>query len=103
MDIRDDVINFFSETGLLANRFENYEYRASQMEMALAVLDTLENKSHLFVEAPTGVGKSFAYLVPAIYYAKEKNKKAIVSTHTINLQEQLIGKDIPLIKEALPI
>ena len=103
MNIRDEVINFFSETGLLANRFENYEYRASQMDMALAVLDTLENKSHLFVEAPTGVGKSFAYLVPAIYYAKEKNKKAIVSTHTINLQEQLIGKDIPFLKETLPI
>ena len=73
------------------------------MEMALAVLDTLENKSHLFVEAPTGVGKSFAYLVPAIYYAKEKNKKAIVSTHTINLQEQIIGKDIQFLKEVLQI
>ena len=103
MDLKNEVSNFFSETGILANRFENYEYRASQMNMALAVLDTLVNKSHLFIEAPTGVGKSFAYLVPAIYYAKENKKKAIVSTHTINLQEQLIGKDIPFLEEVLPI
>jgi ATP-dependent DNA helicase DinG len=103
MDVREEVKNFFSETGLLANKYDNYEYRESQIEMAFAILDTLQGRSHLFVEAPTGVGKSFAYLVPAIYFAKENNKKAVVSTHTINLQEQLIGKDIPFLQEILPI
>lgn len=71
--------------------------------MAHGVYDTLESKSHIFIEAPTGIGKSFAYLVPAIYYAKKNKKKAIISTHTINLQEQLIGKDIPFLQEHLPI
>ena len=103
MDIRQEIKNFFSEGGILAEKFDNYEYRRSQEEMALAVLDSLENKTHIFVEAPTGVGKSFAYLIPAIYYAKKYKKKAVISTHTINLQEQLIYKDIPFLKEVLPV
>ena len=103
MDIREKIIDFFSESGSLAEKFELYEFRQSQLDMALCVYDTLEGKSHLFIEAPTGIGKSFAYLVPAILYAKANNKKAIISTHTINLQEQLIGKDIPFLKENLGI
>lgn len=103
MDIRNEIINFFSENGVLANKFETYEFRKSQLDMALAVYNSLESKSHIFIEAPTGIGKSFAYLVPAIYYAKANGKKAIISTHTINLQEQLIGKDIPFLKEHLPV
>jgi len=67
--------------------------------MALSIVDTLENKRHIFIEAPTGIGKSLAYLVPAIYYAKKYEKKALVSTNTINLQEQLVRKDIPLLKK----
>lgn len=103
MDIRNEIKNFFAEDGILAQKFETYEFRKSQLDMALSVYDSLENKSHILVEAPTGIGKSFAYLVPAIYYAKENKKKAIISTHTINLQEQLIGKDIPFLKENLPV
>lgn len=103
MDIREKIIDFFSENGVLAEKFELYEFRQSQLDMAMQVCDTLEGKSHLFIEAPTGIGKSFAYLVPAILYAKANNKKAIISTHTINLQEQLIGKDIPFLKENLGI
>jgi ATP-dependent DNA helicase DinG len=101
-DIRDKLTEFFSQDGLLASHFPNYEYRESQMKMANAVIDSLEGKNHVFIEAPTGIGKSFAYLVPAIYYAKKYGKKAIISTHTINLQEQLIGNDIPLLKKILP-
>ena len=71
--------------------------------MALAILDSLENKTHIFVEAPTGVGKSFAYLVPAILFAKKNQRKAIVSTHTINLQEQLIYKDIPFLQDVMSV
>lgn len=100
--IRDRLAEFFSHDGLLASHFPNYEYRESQMKMANAVIDSLEGKNHVFIEAPTGIGKSFAYLVPAIYYAKKYGKKAIISTHTINLQEQLIGNDVPLLKKILP-
>lgn len=103
MDIRQKIIDFFSESGVLAEKFETYEFRQSQLDMAMQVYDMLEGKSHVFIEAPTGIGKSFAYLVPAILYAKENKKKAIISTHTINLQEQLIGKDIPFLKEHLGI
>jgi ATP-dependent DNA helicase DinG len=102
INIRDEVVKFFEEDGLLRNNFPNFEYRESQMKMALSVLDSLENQKHLFVEAPTGIGKSLAYLVPAIYYAKKYGKKAVVSTHTINLQEQISGNDIPLLKKILP-
>ena len=66
--------------------------------MAVAVARSLEEERHLVVEAGTGVGKSIAYLAPAILYALQEKKKAIVSTHTINLQEQLLHKDIPILK-----
>jgi ATP-dependent DNA helicase DinG len=103
MDIYSIVENFFSEQGTLSKQFENFEYRSQQKVMALAVLDSLDSLSHLFIEAPTGVGKSFAYLVPAILYAKKNKKKALISTYTINLQEQLIGKDIPFLQKVLPV
>lgn len=103
MDIRAEVINFFKEDGLLSKHFENYEYRESQEQMAVSIAESLESKSHIFIEAPTGVGKSFAYLVPAIYFAKKYKRKAIISTHTINLQEQILYKDIPLLQKILPV
>lgn len=103
IDILPEIKNFFSQDGLLSNHYENYEYRRSQEQMAEEILNTLENKSHLLIEAPTGIGKSFAYLIPAIYYAKKNKKKVIISTYTINLQEQLINKDIPFIQKTLPI
>lgn len=103
MDIRKETENFFKNGGLLSHHFENYEHRQSQLEMALAIADTLETKTHLLVEAPTGVGKSFAYLVPAILFAKKYNRKAVISTHTINLQEQILYKDIPVLKNIIPL
>ncbi len=69
--------------------------------MAEAVAEALQNNNKLIVEAGTGVGKSLAYLVPAIFHAVQHKKKAIVCTHTINLQEQLIQKDLPLLKKIL--
>ncbi len=102
-DINKAVFDFFNDEGILRNNFPEFEYRDSQLKMALAIADSLENKRHIFVEAPTGIGKSLAYLVPAIYYAKKYKKKAVVSTNTINLQEQLVRKDIPLLKEILPV
>src|SRR4030095_12856327 len=96
------VRTIFSENGLLS-KAKNFEFRPQQQEMAVAVAQALEEDRHLVVEAGTGVGKSLAYLVPAILFALEQHKKAIISTHTINLQEQLLHKDIPILKKVLPV
>ncbi len=89
---------FFSNNGPLS-KAKNFEFRPQQQEMAAAVARALEDERHLVV----GVGKSLAYLAPAILFAIEQHKKAIVSTHTINLQEQLLYKDIPILKKILPL
>src|SRR3981081_1463135 len=96
------VRTIFSENGLLS-KAKNFEFRPQQHDMAVAVARALEEDRHLVVEAGTGVGKSLAYLVPAILMALEQKKTAIVSTHTINLQEQLLYKDIPILKKILPV
>src|SRR5437867_4229482 len=93
---------FFSENGPLS-KAKNFEFRPQQQEMAARVAQALEEERHLVIEAGTGVGKSLAYLVPSVLFAIERHKKAIVSTHTINLQEQLLHKDIPILKKVLPI
>ncbi|HUU31759.1 MAG TPA: helicase C-terminal domain-containing protein, partial [Phycisphaerae bacterium] len=87
--------------GLVARRLDRYEQRPQQLDMARAVQDAFAAGRHLVVEAGTGVGKSFAYLVPAISQAAREKRRVVVSTYTISLQEQLIDKDIPLLKEAL--
>ena len=102
-EILTDSRDFFSEDGILSSAYENFEFRNSQKEMAEFIVKILEKKSHAFIEAPTGVGKSFAYLVPALYFALKNKRKVIVSTHTINLQEQLINKDIPFLQKFLPV
>jgi len=98
---------FFSENGVLRHAADQagfmYEHRPQQSAMARAVADALEGPSHLVVEAGTGVGKSFAYLVPYIYYATQKKKQVLVSTYTISLQEQLIYKDIPFLREHMGV
>jgi ATP-dependent DNA helicase DinG len=89
--------------GAIARRMgELYEFRPQQLEMAAAVQNAIERGKHLLVEAGTGVGKSFAYLLPAIDYAVSKKKRVVISTHTISLQEQLVEKDIPLIQAVYP-
>src|SRR3954452_22723666 len=96
------IRTIFSENGLLS-KTRNFEFRPEQQEMAIAVAQALEEERHLVVEAGTGVGKSLAYLIPSILFALEGKKKAIISTQTINLQEQLIDKDIPILKKILPV
>ena len=66
--------------------------------MARAVAEALDGAEHLIVEAGTGIGKSLAYLLPAACYALRNNARVVVSTDTINLQEQLLGKDIPVVR-----
>src|SRR6266850_7542707 len=97
-DFVERVRTIFARDGLLA-RARNFEYRPQQQEMAAAVAQTLEEERHLVVEAGTGVGKSLAYLMPATLFALEQKKKAIISTNTINLQEQLLYKDIPILQK----
>jgi len=97
-----EVGGIFSPTGLLSGR-EGFEWRAEQQRMACEVARTLEGGGHVVVEAGTGVGKSFAYLIPAILFAARQKRKAVISTHTINLQEQLIYKDIPAVRAILPV
>ena len=101
-DLAAQVAEIFSPSGLLS-RASNFEYRPQQQEMAVAVARALEGTEHLCVEAGTGVGKSLAYLVPAILFATAKKKKAIICTHTINLQEQLTQKDLPMLSAILPV
>jgi ATP-dependent DNA helicase DinG len=101
-DLVAQVEAIFSPTGLLS-RAKNFEFRPQQQEMAVAVARALEHREHLAVEAGTGVGKSLAYLIPAILFARANRKKAVVSTHTINLQEQLVEKDLPMLAEILPV
>src|SRR5437016_13765958 len=96
------VRGFFSQNGPLS-KAKNFEFRPEQQEMAASVAQALEEERHLVVEAGTGVGKSLGYLVPSVLFALERHKKAIVSTHTINLQEQLLHKDIPILKKVLPV
>jgi ATP-dependent DNA helicase DinG len=95
------VRTMFGEQGLMAQA-KNFEYRPEQQEMAVAVAQALSEERHLVVEAGTGVGKSLAYLVPAVLWAHEKKKKAVISTYTINLQEQLAFKDIPIVQKLVP-
>src|SRR5712671_6058465 len=81
---------------------DKYEFRPQQLEMAAAVERAFAEGHHLLVEAGTGVGKSFAYLLPAIDFAVKNKKRIVISTHTISLQEQLIEKDIPLLQSVYP-
>jgi ATP-dependent DNA helicase DinG len=95
-----DIHEMFGEGGILSTA-KNFEYRPEQQQMAAAVAGALEGNHHLVAEAGTGVGKSLAYLIPAVLFSLEHRRKAIISTHTINLQEQLLQKDIPIVRKLL--
>src|SRR5258708_15079155 len=99
-DLVSQVEEIFSPSGILS-KSKNFEFRPQRQEMAVAVAKALQNREHLAVEAGTGVGKSLAYLIPAILFAVAQKKKAVVSTHTINLQEQLTEKDLPMLAGVL--
>jgi DNA polymerase-3 subunit epsilon/ATP-dependent DNA helicase DinG len=91
----DTVRRFFAPDGALGRAFEGYEQRPQQIEMAEAVAQAFNNGDSLIVEAGTGTGKGLAYLVPAAIYAAQRGERVVVSTNTINLQDQLFFKDIP--------
>jgi ATP-dependent DNA helicase DinG len=99
---RIDPVPILGPDGAIARRLPSYESRQEQLAMAQAVTRAIEGREHLMVEAGTGVGKSFAYLVPAIQAAVEDGRKVVVSTHTISLQEQLLQKDLPFLRSVMP-
>ena len=94
-----DTTEFFSDNGPLSTVISGYQARSAQVEMATAIADAIDKQQHLIAEAGTGTGKTFAYLVPAIL----SGKKAIISTGTKNLQDQLFNKDLPIIRKALKV
>src|SRR5208282_5193645 len=95
--------NILGPTGSIARRLSSYEARPQQLAMAEAVGQAIAGPRHLMVEAGTGVGKSFAYLVPAIEAATaNKECRIVISTHTISLQEQLVRKDLPFLQDVMP-
>lgn len=100
--IRDDVRAFFVPGGPLSRHADfGFEARPQQMDMADQVAQALEAGEHLAVEAGTGVGKSLAYLIPAIKAALDLNAQVVVSTYTISLQEQIMKKDLPMIQQLI--
>ncbi|MFN4942426.1 MAG: ATP-dependent DNA helicase [Akkermansiaceae bacterium] len=100
VDLVEEVRDVFSRTGLLS-KSKDFEYRPEQEELAGAVAESFISSQPLVAEAGTGVGKSLAYLIPAAKFALATGRKAVISTHTINLQEQLVRKDIPLVRRIL--
>ena len=97
----DEVAAVLEYGGPFAHYFAGYEHRPEQVEMLRAVTSALSDGHHLMVEAGTGTGKSFAYLVPAALWALQNKLRVVISTNTINLQDQLIKKDIPDLRKAL--
>lgn len=90
----EEVAAILEHGGAFANYFDEFEFRPQQVEMVKAVTQALSEERHLLVEASTGVGKSFAYLIPAALWSKENNARVVISTNTINLQDQLINKEL---------
>jgi DNA polymerase-3 subunit epsilon/ATP-dependent DNA helicase DinG len=97
----DRLAGLLEQDGAFEKRFPGYEHRPQQVDMLRAVAEALNQRQHLMVEAPTGVGKSLAYLIPAVRWATLNDERVVVSTNTINLQEQLFHKDLPDLSEVL--
>ena len=96
-----DIDGVFGEAGSLRATLPKYESRQPQLQMALEVTRALNGGEQRLIEAGTGTGKSLAYLVPAALWTRANKQRVVVSTHTINLQEQLLRQDVPLVKAAL--
>ncbi len=102
MDVAE-LTALLEEGGLLARSFPAYEYRPQQIHVLQAVADAFNESRHLLVEGGTGTGKSLAYLLPAVYFSAQNGERVVISTNTINLQEQIYKKDIPALQEILPL
>jgi ATP-dependent DNA helicase DinG len=98
-----ELEGMLGERGSMACRFPNYEPRPQQVQMLRAVASAFNRGEHLLVEAPTGVGKSLAYLIPAVRWGVTNGEHVVISTNTINLQEQLLRKDLPDLRQVLQV
>jgi predicted DnaQ family exonuclease/DinG family helicase len=99
----DELSSLLRPGGPIAASLEGFEERQEQIRMMEAVAKALNEGGHLLVEAGTGTGKSLAYLLPAICYAVRNGRRAVISTNTVNLQDQLYHKDIPILQKCLPM
>lgn len=98
----DELASMLEEDGLFAQSFPGFEHRQQQVEMLRAVAFAFNERQHLMVEAGTGTGKSIAYLLPAATFAAINGEPVVISTNTINLQDQLFLKDVPDLQKLLP-
>ncbi len=98
----DQLAAMLEEEGLFSQHFPGYEHRPQQVEMLRLVAQAFNQGDHLMVEAGTGTGKSIAYLLPAVHWAVQNGQRVVISTNTINLQDQLLTKDIPDLQRILP-
>lgn len=98
---KNEVIKFFEKDGILSKSKNDYEFRDSQYKMALSITDHLNNNELKLIEAGTGTGKTLAYLVPVFLWLTKNGGRIVISTNTINLQSQLLNKDIPFVKKML--
>ncbi len=98
----DALAHLLGPDGAFAQNFPDYEYRPQQVEMLRAIADAFNQGATRLVEAGTGTGKSVAYLVPSLFWAAQNNQRVVISTNTINLQDQLYLKDLPDLRKILP-
>ena len=101
MDTSKDILDYLSNDGLLEKKIKGFQPRRQQIELTSQIIEALTENKVAFLEAGTGVGKTFSYLLPVLHYAHTHQKKVAISTHTIQLQEQLIKKDIPHLMKLL--
>lgn len=99
---KEKIIDIFSKNGKLSSAMSDYEFRDEQIKVVEKVIEVFNQNSQSFIEAGTGTGKSFAYLIPALFWSNYNNETIVISTNTINLQEQLINKDLVTLKKLLP-
>lgn len=98
----DDIAAMLEDGGVFEQTIDHFEHRPQQVKMLRLVSDAFNSNQHVMIEAGTGVGKSLAYLLPSTYWASKNGERVVISTNTINLQEQLATKDIPDLQNALP-
>lgn len=99
----EELCKMLETGGLFDRNFTGFEYRPQQVDMMANVIGAFNDAHHLMIEAGTGTGKSMAYLIPAIYWAVQNGQRVVISTNTINLQDQLLNSDIPTLQKILPV
>ena len=101
-ELTEEILStYWQQDGPLSLAIPSYEHRPQQEAMAKSVANAFNSDQYLLLEAGTGVGKSMAYLIPGVLWSLSKNERVVIATHTINLQEQLWRKDIPLLREVV--